>query len=325
MKKHRKSSMGKAMLFSPLVLFLFFVAAFASLFYSLSDEGSSFEYERAQRDLRTLSSAIQNTLLADEKFFLVNIHHASDGGSNLQQLCQRYTAAHPEIVSVELLKNSVPQWNFIADSSVDMVLRETAPTDLPMYYTDSSKTVPYSLPFQLNNNSYFEARFSSTGNELPSAAFSVYYSTEKLLRNVLHRQQMEEYEITLFAGTGKEIASTGYSNAESPLRLRTAIPGYDAILNVEIANPNYSFWTPEMILGAVLCGLLSVAVFIITFVLLRDNVKLKRAESSLRNSEERFRTIFENSADAIRLTDRYGRIVMVNSAYCDLVRTSREE
>ncbi|MGA7162163.1 MAG: response regulator, partial [Bacteroidota bacterium] len=42
-------------------------------------------------------------------------------------------------------------------------------------------------------------------------------------------------------------------------------------------------------------------------------------------SEERFRTIFENSADAIRLTDRYGRIVMVNSAYCDLVRTSREE
>ena len=36
-------------------------------------------------------------------------------------------------------------------------------------------------------------------------------------------------------------------------------------------------------------------------------------------------TIFENSSDGIRLMDRYGRIVMVISAYCDLVKTSREE
>jgi len=63
-----------------------------------------------------------------------------------------------------------------------------------------------------------------------------------------------------------------------------------------------------MIVGAVMCGLLSLAVFMITFVLLRANVKLKSAESSLRSSEERFRTIFENSADAMRLMDRYGRL-----------------
>ena len=325
MAKRRTSSMGQGMIFSPLVLFLFFVAAFASLFYFLYDESSSFEHERAQRDLRILSSALQSTLLADEKFFLVNMQHPADGGPIQPQQCQSYTAAHPEIVLIELKRNSVSQWDFIADSSAGSALQETGPTDVPMYYTDSSKTVPYSMPFQLNNDFYFEARFSLVRTDLPSATFSVFYSVEKLLRSVLHRYPMENYEITLFSGTGKGIASTGYSNAESPLRLHSAVPGYGSILSVEIANPNYSFWTAGMIIGAVLCGLLSTAVFMITFVLLRDNVKLKKAESSLRSSEERFRTIFENSADAIRLTDRYGRIVMVNSAYCDLVKTSREE
>ena len=67
-------------IFSPLLLFLFFVVAFSSLFYFLYDENSSFEQERAQRDLHILSSALQTTLLADEKFFLANIPRAADGG-----------------------------------------------------------------------------------------------------------------------------------------------------------------------------------------------------------------------------------------------------
>jgi len=325
MKKRRTTSIRAGMIFPPMVLFLFFIAAFASLFYFLYTESSSFEHERAQRDLRILTSAIQTTLLADEKFFLANLPRASNGGMNLHHECQQYTATHPEIASVGLRRNNVLQWNFIADSSADIFLWETVPTNPPKYDADSSTTVLYSKPFQLNNDYYFEARFSSPENETPSATFSVFYSAEKLLRDVLHRHPMENYEITLFSGTGKGIASTGYSNAESPLRLQSAVPGYHTILSVEIANPNYSFWTAEMIVGAVMCGLLSLAVFMITFVLLRANVKLKSAESSLRSSEERFRTIFENSADAMRLMDRYGRIVMVNSAYCDLVKTSREE
>ena len=56
------------------------------------------------------------------------------------------------------------------------------------------------------------------------------------------------------------------------------------------------------------------------------NVTLLRStQRSLHESEERFRIIFENSADGMRLTDRHGRIVMVNTAYCDLVKVSYQK
>lgn len=48
------------------------------------------------------------------------------------------------------------------------------------------------------------------------------------------------------------------------------------------------------------------------------------AEENLRASEERFRSVWNNSADGVRLTDRDGRIMDVNEAYCRMVRMPRE-
>jgi PAS domain S-box-containing protein len=48
------------------------------------------------------------------------------------------------------------------------------------------------------------------------------------------------------------------------------------------------------------------------------------AEEDLRLSEERFRSVWENSLDGMRLTDRRGCIVAVNEAFCQLVRLPRE-
>jgi len=51
----------------------------------------------------------------------------------------------------------------------------------------------------------------------------------------------------------------------------------------------------------------------------------KRPEAALRESEERFRTIFEGSRDAIFLVTRDARIAHVNQAACDLTGYDRDE
>jgi len=49
-----------------------------------------------------------------------------------------------------------------------------------------------------------------------------------------------------------------------------------------------------------------------------------RAHQELKASEERFRSVWENSIDGMRLLDHAGRIIAVNEAYCRLVKLSRE-
>jgi nitrogen fixation negative regulator NifL len=57
----------------------------------------------------------------------------------------------------------------------------------------------------------------------------------------------------------------------------------------------------------------------------QDITERKRTEDALRASEERLRSVWESSIDGMRLTDREGRILAVNDAYCRLVRLPREK
>jgi two-component system cell cycle sensor histidine kinase/response regulator CckA len=57
----------------------------------------------------------------------------------------------------------------------------------------------------------------------------------------------------------------------------------------------------------------------------RDITDRKLVEAALRSSEMLFHSVWENSADGMRLTDKNGNIVAVNDAFCKLVGMSREE
>lgn len=61
-------------------------------------------------------------------------------------------------------------------------------------------------------------------------------------------------------------------------------------------------------------------------VLLKQEIaERKHAEEALQESEERYRTLFEQSRDAIYMTDRGGRFVHLNQSFLDLFGYTRQE
>jgi len=58
---------------------------------------------------------------------------------------------------------------------------------------------------------------------------------------------------------------------------------------------------------------------------MRDITERKRAETQLKNSEQRYRNIIQTSMDCFWLIDTEGRILDVNDAYCKLSGYTREE
>jgi PAS domain S-box-containing protein len=61
------------------------------------------------------------------------------------------------------------------------------------------------------------------------------------------------------------------------------------------------------------------------FVFMRDITERKRMEETLRESEERFRTLFNNASDGILLLSDEGRILSVNKSFARMHGYSREE
>ena len=58
---------------------------------------------------------------------------------------------------------------------------------------------------------------------------------------------------------------------------------------------------------------------------IRDITERKRAEEQLQESEEKFRSLFEDSIDGIFITERDGRLVDANQSFFDLFGYTKQE
>lgn len=57
----------------------------------------------------------------------------------------------------------------------------------------------------------------------------------------------------------------------------------------------------------------------------RDVTERKKADNKIKQSEIEFRTVWENSANGLRLTDERGNIIRVNDAFCKIFEKTKEE
>ena len=57
----------------------------------------------------------------------------------------------------------------------------------------------------------------------------------------------------------------------------------------------------------------------------RDITDRKIAEAKIIKSENEFRTVWENSANGLRLTDETGTILRVNKSFCQIFESNKEE
>jgi two-component system, cell cycle sensor histidine kinase and response regulator CckA len=318
--------------FFPTIFFVVFAAAFAVLFYFLWDMSVENERSRVNLNLELIGYQLRTILRENEIYFLIPGEDAEFEGWDRTSAARDFLTKHPEIVAVSERKDVLFHLMDVKDSTT--IERDSTTIEMvwSLIRRDSAlaresigPSTRFSKPVKVKDRFYFAAFIPIRRSGITIRPVILVYSADDILGEVLHRHPVEGCEISLFSFSGERIASTGFPNATAFLRIQKAVPGYEGFLSVDISDPDYMFWDVERITTAIICVGLTILVFVILLELRHHLKKLEKATSDLRSSEERFRTIFEKSTDALRVMDRHGRIVMVNAAYCDLVKSSYEE
>jgi PAS domain S-box-containing protein len=115
-------------------------------------------------------------------------------------------------------------------------------------------------------------------------------------------------------------AGEPFSHQEAVRRIRQAFAEGPQVFEWHSRKKNGElFWTEVALRGT------SIGDKERVLAVVRDVSERKQTDEALRVSEDRFRSVWEHSIDGMRLTDREGRILAVNEAYCRLVQLPREK
>jgi PAS domain S-box-containing protein len=308
---------------------LLLMGIFAFQFYLLTNRTRQLEDERLSKEITILSFSLQQRLVQNESLFMRKMQALADTAGIDQSIRTAFDgvlADRSEIESVVRKDTSQRVKWFRTHDTLN-----TMYTPLPLSRStfdltvDSTYTGSYYIPFRSGLKYFFEYQIPLVIRNRWIGSISVLYSCERLFENVLRENPTHGYEASLLSPSGEILATTGLTNFPSLIRIGVPVKTFDQYLRLEIMSSRFDIWNPQNLGSIAAILLLGVILIVLTTLSSKSVRRLRKVESNLRMSETRFRAIFESSKDGMRLTNHDGKIVMVNSAYSDLVRIPHEK
>ena len=327
MSSERSERSPSAFNYVPMLLFVLFIGVWGWTLYELFTVRVSNDQHRISLTAGNLGRAIEKDLLNHEQQAITLAEAVMTiPGGEFSDLCSTYVRSHEEIALIYVKNSSLKTVKRIRPAGVLSVDIDFPSIRDSLNYITTSQPVYYTPVWRENKEKY-------VGVERPILKGGAFYgviglvvSFNKLLSASIRSIEMAEYDAALLSPRTSDIlASTSAISFASPIHSGYSLNEVGIDLRLEMVDASFSSWDTSTFLSVVLGSVIVCVLFVWMYSSLRNISLLRSAEKTLRESEERFRILWEHSADGMRLTDRYGRIVMVNQAYCDLVRISPQK
>ncbi|MBI2428153.1 MAG: response regulator [Ignavibacteriales bacterium] len=318
---------GISFQYLPIFLFMLFIGVWGWTLYDLFGTRTSNEQHRLSLTAENLGRSLEKDLLNHEQEAITLAEAAvTIPDAEFSDLCSTYVRSHEEVVAVYVKNASLKPVKRIRQSGVQNVELEFPSIRDSNYYVSIMQPVYYTAVWRENKEKYVAVERPIINNGTFYGVAGIVISFNKLLSTSIRSIAMTEYDAALLSPeTSDVLASTSAISFRSPIRSGYALNEVGIDLQLEMVDAAFSYWDVPTVLS-IIAGIIIACILFVWMYLSVNNIKLLRsAERTLRESEERFRILWDHSADGMRLTDRYGRIVMVNQAYCDLVRVSPQK
>ncbi|MCX6136307.1 MAG: hypothetical protein NTV54_02275 [Ignavibacteriales bacterium] len=267
----------------------------------------------ADAKARLVGEALRQRLQFQEQFLTSFQPYTLADASSMELQMENYCRQHPEVVYAAIANDServISKAGSGISHDVEFVVpeisRSSGYSDGPKY--NESRTLLGSQIFARSDHGQW--------------SITTMISYKELLKSVIIGDQLGGYEARLLDVKGDILSSTGAAGDGSKPRAEYSIAVGAARMLLEVTDVAGSFWTPWMLLLAALEAILFLAMFFSLWRTGRRFRLVRRSDYAAYQQTAYFKALWDTAEDAMKLTDRNGQTVLVNTAYSILFQIS---